>query len=139
MSNYFNPVKIIYNQNWLYELKNSQNKLEISNPILITSPGNRKRLNLDSVFNSNVIFSDIRQITNFNDCDKAISFCIGKNYDGVIALGGGSVMDLAKVIIAFLSTEETDIHDLINYKGKYPRSLPSICNRARVTSILSGE
>ena len=123
---YFNPVKIIYTENWFHELKSSQNNLDMSNPIIITSPGNRKRLHLDSEFNPVSIFSDIGQNPNFVDCDNVIKFCKGMNYDGVIALGGGSVMDLAKVVLAHLSLGKTDIIDLIEHKKKYPKFIPSI-------------
>ena len=126
MSTYFNPVKIIYTENWFHELKSSQNNLDMSNPIIITSPGNRKRLHLDSEFNPVSIFSDIGQNPNFVDCDNVIKFCKGMNYDGVIALGGGSVMDLAKVVLAHLSLGKTDIIDLIEHKKKYPKFIPSI-------------
>jgi len=126
MSKYFNPVKIIYTENWLIKLKISQKNLNISNPILVTSPGNRKRLKLDSKFNSDSIFSEIGENPNFADCSNVISFCNGKSYDGVIALGGGSVMDLAKVVMGFLSTGEAGIVDLLEYKEKYERSIPSI-------------
>ncbi len=126
MSTYFNPVKIIYTENWFHELKRSQNNLDMSNPIIITSPGNRKRLHLDSEFNPVSIFSNIRQNPNFVDCDNVIKFCKGMNYDGVIALGGGSVMDLAKVVLAHLSLGKTDIIDLIEHKKKYPKFIPSI-------------
>ena len=102
MSKYFNPVKIVHTQNWLNELKVSQNNSGITNPILVTSPGNRSRLELDSQFSLESIFSDIGENPNFDDCNNAIKICVGKHYDGVIALGGGSVMDLAKVVMAFL-------------------------------------
>ena len=59
MSKYFNPVEIIYTNNWLNELIDSQKNLGISHPILVTSPGNRRRLKLDSQFSSDSIFSNI--------------------------------------------------------------------------------
>ena len=123
---YFNPVEIIYTNSWLNELIDSQKNLGILNPILVTSPGNLRRLSLDSVFNPDSIFSDIGENPNFDDCNNAIKFCVGKHYDGVIALGGGSVMDLTKVVMAFLSTGKTNIVDLLEYKRKYERSIPSI-------------
>ena len=70
-------------------------KLKIFAPIIITTPGNRKRLDLDFVFDPKTIFSDLRSNTNFDDCAKAIKFCQKIEFDGVIALGGGSAMDLA--------------------------------------------
>ena len=126
MSKYFNPVKIIYTENWLNELISGQNNSDITNPILLTSLGNRKRQKLDSKFNSDSIFSEIGENPNFADCENVLTFCKDKDYDGVIALGGGSVMDLAKVVMGFLSTDETNIVDLLGYKGKYEKSIPSI-------------
>jgi len=123
---YFNPVEVLYTNSWLNELIDSQKNLGISHPILVTSPGNRRRLSLDLVFNSDSIFSDIGENPNFDDCENVLTFCKDKNYDGVIALGGGSVMDLAKVVMAFLSTGKTNIIDLLEFKGAYERSIPSI-------------
>jgi hypothetical protein len=47
-------------------------------------------------------------------------------FDGVVAIGGGSAMDLAKVIMAHLSLEKTDINELIEYKRKFPHKIQSI-------------
>ena len=126
MSNYFNPVEIIYTNSWLNELIDSQKNLGILNPIFVTTSGHRRRLSLDSVFNPDSIFNDIEENPNFDDCENVLTFCKDKNYDGVIALGGGSVMDLAKVVMAFLSTGKTNIVDLLEFKGAYERSIPSI-------------
>ncbi len=126
MHDYYNPVKIIHTQNWLNTLEDSQKNLSITNPILMTSPGNRRRLKLDSQFASDSIFSNIGENPNFDDCHSIIKFCSGKNFDGVIALGGGSVMDLAKAVLAYLSTGETDIINLLEYEGNYEQSIPSI-------------
>jgi alcohol dehydrogenase class IV len=123
---YFNPVEIIYTNSWLNELIDSQKNLGISHPILVTSPGNRRRLKLDSQFSSDSIFSNIGENPNFDDCENVLTFCKDKDYDGVIALGGGSVMDLAKVVMAFLSTGKTNIVDLLEFKGAYERSIASI-------------
>ena len=123
---YFNPVEIIYTNSWLNELIDSQQSLGILNPIFVTSPGNRRRLSLDSVFNPDSIFSDIGENPNFDDCENVLIFCKNNKYDGVIALGGGSVMDLAKVVMAFLSTGKTNIIDLLEFKGAYERSISSI-------------
>ena len=126
MSKYFNPVETIYTNNWLNELIDSQKNLGIVNPIVVTSPGNQRRLKLDSQFSSDSIFSNIGENPNFDDCENVLTFCKDKNYDGVIALGGGSVMDLAKVVMSFLSTRKTNIVDLLEFKGVYERSIPSI-------------
>ena len=126
MSNYFNPVKVIKTENWLPQLNNSIDNLGISSPAIITSPGNRKRLSLDSLFSSESIFSNIGSNPNFEDCINAVNFFRENMYDGVVALGGGSAMDIAKVVMASLCLEKSDIYELIDYKEKYPREIPSI-------------
>jgi len=126
MSNYHNPVKIIKTENWLRELNFRIYDLKISAPIIITTPGNRKRLKLDSKFDPDSIFSDIGSNPNFKDCTHAVEFCKKNMYDGVVAIGGGSAMDLAKVVMARLCLEKSDIYKLIEYKEKYPQTIPSI-------------
>ena len=126
MSSYYNPVKIFKTNNWQLELTNNIQELRIASPAIITSPGNRQRLNLDSQFSPNSIFSDVNSNPNFEDCINAVNFFRKNTFDGVIALGGGSVMDLAKVIVAYLCLEKSDIYELIDYKGKFSRKIPSI-------------
>ena len=126
MSNYYNPVRIIKTEDWQSKLENCIDSLNISDPILITSKGNRKRLKLDSKFKRDCIFSDVSSNPTFEDCVDVLKFCQEKKFDGVIALGGGSVMDLAKVVIAHLSLEMIDINKLIEFKGPYTKETPSI-------------
>ncbi len=126
MSNYYNPVKIINTNFWESELRLNIEDLNITLPSVIATPGNRKRLNLDSIFPNTSIFSDFGSNPNFDDCYKAIQFFRKNQYDGVVAIGGGSAMDLAKVVIAYLSLGKTNIHELINYDNDYNRDIPSI-------------
>jgi len=126
LSNYYNPVNIIKTNNWQSELYKNIEEFGINSPAIITSSGNRKRLKLDSLFPSYSIYSNVKSNPNFDDCKNAIQFFGSKSFDGVIALGGGSVMDMAKVIVANLCLEKSDIYELINYKDTFPRSIPSI-------------
>jgi alcohol dehydrogenase class IV len=126
MSSYYNPVRIIKTDDWHRELNFRIKDLKISVPLLVTSPGNRKRLNLDSTFLPNSIFSEVSSNPNFMDCKNIIKFCQGSSFDGVVAIGGGSAMDLAKVVIAHLSLGKTSIYELIEYQDDYPNSIPSI-------------
>ena len=126
MPKYFNPVKVVVTNNWLKELKTYKNKLNITSPIILTSFGNRKRLKLDDIFSSKFIFHNFKSNPTFDDCNSAIEFCNGKKFDGVIAIGGGSTMDLAKVVMAYLSLEKSNIYDLISFRKKYPKRISSI-------------
>ena len=126
MSSYYNPVRIIKTDDWLYVLNSNIEYLKISAPIIVTTPGNRKRLHLDSKFDPDSIFSDVGSNPTFDDCKNAIEFCQKNKFDGVIAIGGGSAMDLAKVVMAHLCLEKLDINELIEYKEKFPQTIPSI-------------
>lgn len=126
MSDYFNPVRIIKTENWQRELNFRIGDLKISSPIIITTPGNRKRLHLDSKFDSDSIFSDVSSNPNFKDCTNAIKFCQENMFDGVVAIGGGSAMDLAKVVMAHLCLEKSDIYELLEYDGEFSQTIPSV-------------
>ena len=126
MSNYYNPVRIIKTEDWLRELNFRIYDLKISSPIIITTPGNRKRLKLDSKFDSDSIFSEVGSNPTFEECNNALKFCQKIMIDGVVVIGGGSAMDLAKVVMAHLCLEKSNIFELIEFKEKYPQTIPSI-------------
>jgi len=126
VEDYYNPVKVINTKNWISELKSSIKNLSISNPIIITTEGNKKRLKLNSIFNLNSIFSETKSNPTFEDSLNAINFCNKSRFDGVIAIGGGSAMDLAKVVMAHLCLDNINVNELIDFKGEFPKTLPSI-------------
>ena len=47
-------------------------------------------------------------------------------YDGVIAIGGGSVMDTAKVAMAYMRTGDCDLAELLTITELYENRVPSI-------------
>ncbi len=126
MNGYENPVKIIHSNDWYFDLKNTISNFKISNPIIVTSPGNKNRLDLGKYFSESCIFSVVPSNPSFIDCSNIIKFCKGNTFDSVVAIGGGSVMDLAKVVLSHLSLGFLDIHKLIAYKSQYSNIIPSI-------------
>ena len=126
MPNYYNPVKIVHTNDWINELKISIKDSNLSNPIIISSPGNCKRLNINSIFNSESVFLQKTSNPTINNCNEIINFCKKDEYDGVIAIGGGSVMDLSKVIIAYLCLGIENVKELINFRNPYPKRISSI-------------
>ena len=123
---YHNPVKVVETNNWIEECSNFQVKLGIQNPLVITSYGNFKRLNLSSIFDPESIFSDVRSNPTFESCQTAIDFCDLSRFDGIIAIGGGSVMDTAKVVMAFMGTGIYDLDELLKITIPYEHRAPSI-------------
>ena len=126
MSNYYNPVKVIQTNKWSDELLKNIKALKMDNPLVVTSPGNYKRLKLKTIINTDAIYSFPGSNPTFDDCDDIIKYCKGKDFDGVIAIGGGSPMDLAKLAMAYLSIGKESVISLIGYKDDFPLHVPSI-------------
>ena len=123
---YHNPVKIIKTKNWREECGKFKGKLGIHNPLIITSNGNLKRQKLSIEFNSNSILSNVKPHPTFESCQMAINFSKLSEFDGVIAIGGGSVMDTAKVVMAYMGTGKSDIHQLLKVTTPCKVRVPSI-------------
>lgn len=123
---YYNPVKVIETDNWRTALSKSISKLNINNPLVLASPGNIKRNDLSNIFEERIVFSNIENNPTFESCQRAIDFSKKNNYDGVIALGGGSVMDTAKTVLAALGNNKYSITDLLSDKLDFPNRIPAI-------------
>jgi len=122
----YNPVTIKETANWFKECLNSQDSLEIKNPIVVTSEGTLKRQKQLTSFDHDSIFSDIEPNPNFESCQRMLDFTQGKEFDGVIAIGGGSVMDTAKVAMATSGTRLNTIEEILIMKDPFPHKVPSI-------------
>ena len=123
---YHNPVKIIETNNWLRELTSSLNKLNINSPLIVSSKGNIKRNQLDINSKDYHLFSDIENNPTFESCQLALDFVQNINIDGVVAIGGGSVMDTAKVIMGGVGNGIYSLHKLLSEKLEFPNRIPSI-------------
>ena len=123
---YNNPVKIIETHDWIHKFEVSLKELDIRNPLFITSKGNFARNNLSNIFNEDRTFTDIHNNPSFTSCERAISFTKNVKCDGIIALGGGSVMDTAKVMMAAIGTSIYDLKELIAFNTKFPHRIPAI-------------
>ena len=123
---YHNPVEVVKTNDWLGVCNNFIEELGIRKPLLITSNGNMKRLNLVSFFDSKYIFHNVKPDPTFESCNNLISFVKMSKFDGVIAIGGGSVMDTAKVAMAFMGTGIDKLSKLLEFSEHYKKILPSI-------------
>jgi len=123
---YHNPVKIFETENWYNVLQDNLAKLNVRNPLIVTSKGNIQRNNLKELFKEYQIFSDIESNPTFEACQKAIDFTKDIKCDCVIALGGGSVMDTAKVMIASIDSQIFTLKDLLFFKGDYNNKIVKI-------------
>ena len=71
MAQYKNPVKVIQTGEWRDTLLETITKANISNPIIVTSTGNKFRLKLELLFKQSSIFCLGSSNPNFQDCKKA--------------------------------------------------------------------
>tara|TARA_Y100000591_G_scaffold331984_1_gene367697 strand:+ start:5235 stop:6329 length:1095 start_codon:yes stop_codon:yes gene_type:complete len=123
---YHNPVEVIETDNWLKKSIEVEDKLKIRNPLVITSKGNLLRQKLSLKYKPESIFCDTRPDPTFESCKEAINFIDISKFDGVLAIGGGSVMDTAKVVMAYIGTGINDIKKLLKIKSSFKNKVPSI-------------
>ena len=126
MNKYYNPVKVINTNDWVKELKKNIKFFNFFNPIIITSEGNKKRLEIENYFKDYLVYSEVSSNPTFDDCNKILEFSQKNSFDSVIAIGGGSVMDIAKVVMAYLSLSNSNLKELISYEKSYKNKISSI-------------
>jgi phosphonate metabolism-associated iron-containing alcohol dehydrogenase len=126
-SKYYNPVKVVQTSKWFDTCEESMELLGIRSPLILTSNGGLKRFKIDSRFPKISIYSDVTSNPDFESCRQAIGFCRDRRYDGIIAIGGGSVMDTAKSVEAADGLQLNDIRDILENTGKqFIKRIPSI-------------
>ncbi len=121
-NNYFewvNSVKILCGdgaiENILYEL----DFLGCKNPLLLSDEGLRKIGSVDKLVsllksvNIKNIFTDIPADSSTKTINDIVSIYKNKKCDGIIALGGGSVIDTAKGVRMVLGQGKSDINALM--------------------------
>ncbi|TFB13927.1 iron-containing alcohol dehydrogenase family protein [Candidatus Marinimicrobia bacterium MT.SAG.4] len=126
ISEHNNPVRVNYSNDWSRSCREEMANLRINNPIVISSKGGFDRLKLGSVFEDQYILKEISLIPSFESCQDAIDRCLNHNFDGVIAIGGGSVMDTAKSVMSHLGTGLSIIEDLLKVTTRFKNRIPSI-------------
>ena len=108
------PTPIWFGLNRIKEIKTACKNLNIQNPLIVTDPGILKTNIISKVTESLVIqssiYSDVQgNPTGSNVMNGVNIFNTGK-HDGVIAVGGGSAMDVGKGI-AFMAGQNRPLWD----------------------------
>lgn len=135
-------VKLVQNKKTdLIREKNSLLKVpevlinsNILNVLVVTTPGFIKRKTLEQLFNkleeNNIkysIFTDVHPDPSVEDVENGVLVYNSNQCQGIVAIGGGSVLDCAKVLGARVSNPKTSVRKMrgmLKIKKKLPMYLP---------------
>ena len=124
---YFNPVNITHTENWYDDLKSKLDESGSLAPLIVTSKGGISRLSLQEKFEQDSIFVLNTSNPTFEDCDNIIKFCENKKFDSLVAIGGGSVMDLSKLAKAHICSDLSEVEILLKNKTEFKRNIKYFC------------
>ena len=123
-----NPVKIIFGKDTIKEVANEIPK---GSKVLVTYGGGSIKKNgvFDQVSNALAgyewyEFAGIEPNPHYETCMKAASLIKEKDVDFVLAVGGGSVIDATKFIVAAACFEEGDPWLIMEKKAAIKKALP---------------
>ncbi|MFB0516669.1 MAG: phosphonoacetaldehyde reductase [Candidatus Neomarinimicrobiota bacterium] len=123
---YHNPVQVLHSQDWLTACRDQLARLNIQHPLIITSNGGLHRLRLAARFPGTGIFSNVAPNPTLANCQEAVVFSLSNAFDGAVAIGGGSVMDTAKCMLAARGTGKAQIRELLALNEPFPQRVPSV-------------
>ena len=108
------PTPIWFGLNRVSEIQNACNNLNISNPLIVTDSGILKTNIISKVnqflINKANIYSDVQGNPTGSNVINGVNIFKTKKHDGVIAVGGGSAMDVGKGI-AFMAGQTRSLWD----------------------------
>jgi len=130
-------MAIIENMNWNYptplwfginrikEIQNACNNLNIFNPLVVTDPGilNTNIISKvkQSLINDVNIYSDVQGNPTGSNVMNGVEIFNARKHDGIIAVGGGSAMDVGKGI-AFMAGQSRPLWDFEDIDDYWTRA-----------------
>lgn len=120
--NYYNPVNVIFGETSLDELAKCTK--ELGTKVLIVSYedtsfyGDLINFIRENLVQNGVEYKEFYKVTanpTIEQCEAGIELCKESNCDVIVGLGGGSVMDCAKMIAAGALYKESDIRKMVSF------------------------
>ena len=123
--NWSYPTLIWFGLDRISEIQKACDNLNIKNPLIVTDPGILK-LNIISKVNFHLnkkasIYSEVQGNPTGSNVMNGVKFFNSGKHDGVIAVGGGSAMDVGKGI-AFMAKQKRSIWDFEDIGNNWERA-----------------
>jgi len=119
------PTLIWFGLNRVNEIQNACNNLDIKNPLIVTDPGILKTNIISKVNNAldseAAIYNDVQGNPTGSNVMNGVNFFNTRKHDGIIAVGGGSAMDVGKGI-AFMSGQKRPLWDFEDIDDYWTRA-----------------
>ena len=130
IGNWSYPTQIKFGAGRIREISDACNQANIKNPLLITDKGlsnlpitSRSLQLMKEAGLGEAIFSNVDPNPNEKNLDAGIAAFTEGNHDGVIAFGGGSGLDLGK-LVAFMVGQDRSVWDFEDVSDWWTRAKP---------------
>ena len=119
------PTTIWFGNQRINEIQKACESLNIRKPLIVTDPGILKTNIIEkinsSLVNKSNIFSEVQSNPTGNNVELGVSYFNSNSHDGVIAVGGGSGMDVGKGI-AFMAGQDRPLWDFEDIGDHWKRA-----------------
>ncbi len=123
------PTSIWFGHDRISEIQNACNELKVENPLIVTDPGILKTdiiTKINSFLRINALtYSEVQGNPTGKNVMDGVNYFIKNKNDGVIAVGGGSSMDVGKGI-AFMCGQNRPLWDFEDIGDYWKRAQSSL-------------